>query len=203
MEIVHVESSVDYASNCYLMVADGEAVLVDPSAPVASVQRELRQHGAELKAILLTHGHFDHMLCMQEARTVFHVPVMIHEADSTFVNDGRKNAYTLFFGKEGAYGFVDQTFSDGASFHIGKEEIQTIHTPGHTSGSCCFLTGRTLLSGDTLFSMGYGRTDLYSGNDAEMAASLGLLACMDREIILFPGHGPSATLGDALQILGM
>ena len=180
MEIVHVESSVDYASNCYLMVADGEAVLVDPSAPVASVQRELRQHGAELKAILLTHG-----------------------ADSTFVNDGRKNAYTLFFGKEGAYGFVDQTFSDGASFHIGKEEIQTIHTPGHTSGSCCFLTGRNLLSGDTLFSMGYGRTDLYSGNDAEMAASLGLLACMDREIILFPGHGPSATLGDALQILGM
>ena len=203
MEIELIGSVEDYASNCYVLVSEGEALLVDPSAPARAVQNALQTHKADLKAILLTHGHFDHMLCLQEARTAFRAPVLIHEADQSFVNDGMKNAYTLFFGREGAYGFVDETFSEGTVFRIGKEEIRTIHTPGHTAGSCCFQSGKDLISGDTLFAMGYGRTDLYSGNDEEMAASLRRLATLDRETRLFPGHGPAATLGEALRCLGM
>ena len=195
-----------FGANCYLLLArDGAAAVVDPSPDADTVLDALRGEGADLSRILLTHGHFDHILSLDTLRDRTGVRAGIHESDLDLPSDARKNAFEAFFRQRRVWRTPEETFLDGDCIAVGSETVTVLHTPGHTAGSVCFLIndGRDLLTGDTLFAESYGRTDLYGGSLSDLRASLGRLATLPSDTVIYPGHGESARLGDALAAIGI
>ena len=188
-----------FGSNCYLVSSGRHAMIVDPSVSLAAVGEALQRRGAVPEGILLTHGHFDHMLSMDELRDAYpDIQVYLHTADADFPGSAVKNAHRLFFGLPRTWRPADHLLIDGEWVLIGEEKLQVIHTPGHTPGSVCFHGEGFLLSGDTLFAHGIGRCDLPGGNRAALSASLERLRQLPPSLTLYPGHGDTALLGDAL-----
>lgn len=191
-----------WGSNCFLLISGTHAAIVDPSANAERILEAVKAEGAQLESILLTHGHFDHTVSMDTLREKTGIPAMIHEKDAELPSDSRKNGFYTFFQMERAHRSPDRTFADGDVLMLGDEEIRVIHTPGHTEGSVCFLCNREfLLTGDTLFDGDVGRTDLYGGDDRKLYASLQRLRTLDKGLTIYPGHGASATLGRALDLV--
>lgn len=188
-----------FASNSYLLVSGGTALVVDPSVSAEAILRTAKEQGAEIQGILLTHGHFDHILSLDVLREKLSIPAAIHGHDAVMLTDGRKNAFYDFFGKERVFGAAERLLSDNETISLGDETITVLHTPGHTGGSLCYLVGNDLITGDTLFSNTYGRCDLWSGSDEEMRNSLLRLRTLSPELTIYPGHGATARLGDALD----
>ncbi len=189
-------------ANCYLIVHGDQALVVDPCVTVSAIETAAREQGATLCGILLTHGHFDHVLSLDTLRDATRLPAYIHARDNELLADGQKNAFALFFGRDKAYRPAEQTVEDGDTIPLGDSVITVIHTPGHTAGSLCYLAGDALLTGDTLFADSYGRYDLYSGHGPTLRTSLSRLAAMDRALTIYPGHGESAMLGTACDTVG-
>ncbi len=188
------------ASNCYLLTVGSDAAVVDPSAPVADILSALRESGATLSAILLTHGHFDHLFSLKALRKATDAPVLIHANDADLPDDPEKNMFKRMFGMPRKFGAPDRVLQSGEEVLLGNEPIRVIHTPGHTAGSVCFLcNGEFLLTGDTLFADSCGRTDLYSGDEEAMFASLHRLRALPSDLCIYPGHGDPALLGQALD----
>ncbi len=191
-----------WGSNCFLLINGTHAAIVDPSACAERILDEVKTEGAQLEAILLTHGHFDHTVSMDTLREKTGIPAMIHEKDAELPSDSRKNGFYTFFQMERAHRAPDRTFADGDVLMLGDEEIRVIHTPGHTEGSVCFLCNRELLlTGDTLFDGNVGRTDLYGGDEVKLYASLKRLRGLDKDLTIYPGHGAPSTLGLALDLV--
>ncbi len=194
-----------FAANTYLLICNGKALVVDPAVSVDAIERLLGNENAELCGILLTHGHFDHTISVDTLRNRFDIPLMVHKEDVVMLTDGKINGFFDFYGKECVHRPADKTFVGADEISLGNEKIKIVSTPGHSRGSSCFLCtdeeGKNfLITGDTLFSNSIGRCDLYGGNEAEMNASLKLLASFDGDMDIFPGHGPSCKLSSALEI---
>lgn len=190
-----------YASACYLVTEGDAAVLIDCSAPADTVLAALHRQKARLSAILLTHGHFDHLLTLSEVISATGAPVYIHEADAEMPGDGEKNAFATFFGFDRAYPTADHTFRAGDELIFGALKLQVMHTPGHTRGSSVFLAEGKAFTGDTLFAAGYGRCDLYGGDFLTLRRSLDKLFRLPADTVIYPGHGAPATIGDAFHYL--
>ena len=188
-----------FASNCYLIVEDGHALVVDPAVSLAAILQALGEESASCEGIVLTHGHFDHILSMDELRKKENVKVYIHQNDAELLTDGRKNAFYEFFRRERVFGAADILLSDGDTIALGNEEIKVIHTPGHTEGSVCYLAGDFIITGDTLFAGTIGRCDLYGGDDTKIRESLTKLRSLPKDLTIYPGHGASSPLGYALD----
>ena len=188
-----------FASNSYLLVSNGAALVVDPSVSAEAILRTAKEQNAEIQGILLTHGHFDHILSLDVLREKLSIPAAIHEHDAVMLTDGKKNAFYDFFGKERVFGAAEQLLSEGDTIPLGDEKITVLHTPGHTGGSVCYLAGNALITGDTLFANTYGRCDLWSGDEQEMHRSLLRLRSLSPDLTIYPGHGDTARLGDALD----
>ncbi len=193
-----------FASNCYLVVEGDRSLVVDPSVSLRAVQSALADEGATCVGILLTHGHFDHMLSLDELRSAYpNAPVYIHRDDAELLSDGDKNAHALFFGQDRTWEAADHPLTDSEIILLGDARVRVLHTPGHTRGSVCYLCGGDLITGDTLFSSGYGRYDLYGGDYGALCRSLRSLTDLAPTLRIHPGHGPSSLLGDALSTLGL
>ena len=198
MHVVRVEAQ-SMGANTYLVVSGTHALVVDPAVSVTAIASAAGSVGASINGILLTHGHFDHVLSLDTLRKAFPVPTMIHKNDAPMLTDGKKNAFYTFYGQERVFGAADVTFEDGEEIPLGKETLHVLHTPGHTAGSCCFLCGNDLVTGDTLFADTIGRCDLYSSNVTQMRASLSRLQTLDQNLRIHPGHGMGERLGAALS----
>ncbi len=203
---MHRISPGSFGSNCYLLVSGTHALIVDPSANADRILEAVANLGAKPERILLTHGHFDHMLSMDELHEKTGIPVFLHEADTELLSDARKNAYFYFFHQEHTYRRPDFSLRDGDIIPLGDEQIRVLSTPGHTEGSVCFLCGAAdtpeasfLLTGDTLFADCYGRCDLFGGSLQKMRESLQRLSRLPAAMRIYPGHGESSNLGTALQ----
>lgn len=190
-------------SNCYILIEDGEALVVDPGVQSEQIITLIEEHKAKLKVILLTHCHFDHMIGLERLRALNpEAQVMVHADDAELMSDGHKNAFYVFFEKDHDFGKPDKLLIEGDSISIGGAHIRTIHTPGHTKGSSCFSCGNILFTGDTLFAEGYGRCDLYSGNAQRLNSSLTKLmhlSAKNPKIVIYPGHGERTALVTALN----
>ena len=191
-------------SNTYLLFDNlSNAAVIDPGAPGNEILKAIKSENANLKLILLTHGHFDHMLGLERLRAEFpEAQVLIHADDAEMMSDGHKNAFFDIFKKERSFGSPDKLLIQGDVIEFGNEKITVIHTPGHTNGSVCYKLGRVMFTGDTVMADTYGRCDLYSGDTHKMNFTLNRLYTMsakESQITIYPGHGQSATLLDAMR----
>ena len=199
MRVVPI-ASPSFGSNTYLVTSGTHALVVDPSVSVGAICAAADEEGVVIDGVLLTHGHYDHMLSMDALCKELHIPSMIHQEDAEMLTDGKKNAFYHLFGQERTFRPADRLLSDGETIELGDERIRVIHTPGHSRGSSCFLCGDDrLITGDTIFAEGFGRYDLYGGDVATLKRSLSLLRSMNPRLRIYPGHGPRAFLGDALD----
>ena len=171
-----------YQTNTYLLANDTEAVVIDPGYEADTILDALA--GRSLKAILLTHGHFDHVGAVKELVAETGCDVYIHAAEATM--PPMVTAGPLYF---------TNTYDEGDTVSpIEGLELTVLHTPGHTPGSVCLLMGREMFSGDTLFACSFGRTDLPGGDPRKMMESLRRLASLQGNFFIHPGHGGSTTL---------
>ena len=198
MKIVPI-APYSFGANTYAIISDGHAIIIDPSVTVGAITSAVADEGAVIDAVVLTHGHFDHIVSIDTMRDALGVKVYIHENDAEMLTDGSKNAFLTFFGRDRAYRPADKTLKDGDLLTLGGSEIKVIHTPGHSKGSICLLGDEFIVTGDTLFADTVGRSDLWGGNEAELAASLQKLRLLDRSIMIYAGHGAPERLGIALD----
>ena len=189
MKVIKVEP-LGFASNSYILTADSKtAVVIDPYE--RRVIELLKQQSLECKYVLLTHGHFDHVgMCGKLFEIGAHICCDEREKDYIFSLENRE----LLGGVHIPEFKISRTFRDGEKFNLCGIEFTAIHTPGHTSGSMCYLVEDCLFSGDTLFKCGVGRTDLPTGNCTELIASIKKLFALDGDFKVYTGHGEDTTL---------
>ena len=147
----------------------------------------------DIRLILLTHCHFDHVYSAEELRKLTGAKILVHKDDAKGLLDADINLSYIAGGEEISFS-ADETLFDGEKITLGNTEIEVLHTPGHTKGSVCFLADNVLFSGDTLFSGSVGRTDFPSGSFSDMMRSMQRLKKLDGMLTVYPGHGSSTSL---------
>lgn len=185
-------------TNCYLVKNEDvkQAVLIDPADDAYMIQNMITMSGCELKAVLLTHGHFDHMTAAKAVCVKNHVNLYANEAEREMLADPQMNLSINY--QEGVSIEADCWLKDGEQLHIAGMDISVIHTPGHTSGGTCyyFKEAGFLFSGDTLFMASVGRTDFPTGSMSQIVRSVKeKLMILTDDTKVFPGHGESTSIG--------
>ena len=184
------------ASNCYIVGSEStkEGMIIDPADEAEKILHSVEELGLEIKLIVLTHGHPDHVGALKEVKEATDAEVVIHTDDA---ESFQQQSLSLFFGFDyQALSPPDRLLKGGDSIDIGDLHFLVIHTPGHTPGGICLLGHGVLVSGDTLFNYGIGRYDLPGGNYNQLMDSLQTkLMVLPDETIVYPGHGPDTTIG--------
>lgn len=181
-------------ANCYIVQAgDGTAAVVDPGDEAARLLQHLQSAGLRVTAVWLTHGHFDHIGAADALRAAFSCPIVALAAEAALLADPQKNLSSAF-SKAPLSLTADTLLADGDTFAFGGETVGVLHTPGHTSGSCCYKLGKWLFTGDTLFDGSIGRTDFPTGDPTALSLSLERLAAIPDDLCVLPGHGAATTL---------
>ncbi len=190
MRKIHMLTLGDYQTNCYILHEESarSCCVIDPGYTPEIVEDKLRELGLTLEAILLTHGHFDHVGGVRQLAADTGCAVYLCTADLAM--PARLTGGPLYYTK--AYG-------EGDRLHLAGLDIDVIQTPGHTPGSVCLLVEDVLFAGDTLFAGSCGRYDLAGADGAAMKRSLARLAALETDYWVLPGHGESTTLAREKQ----
>ena len=190
-----------WLSNCYLVSEGSDAVIIDPSSPAEEITDILARAELTLRGILLTHGHFDHILSLDTMRDATGAPAYLHCGDADFPADASKSCYLCFLGQDIRHRGAEVLLEGDEVLTFGALTFRVLHTPGHTGGCVCYRCGDALFTGDTLFAEGYGRTDLPGGSWSTLRKSLAMLAGMQGEgLTIYPGHGPACPLAEAATL---
>lgn len=180
--------------NSYVVSCGEESYIVDPGGfDMTESLNYIKESGLNLKGILLTHGHYDHIIGIPEILEYKNVPVYISERDYDFLFD---SSLSLSIWLD-----LDFKLSEDAEVIKLRENdeifgLKIIETPGHTHGGICYYNeeDKILISGDTIFKMNYGRTDLPTGNMGDMKKSISKLMELPGDVIVYPGHGGETTI---------
>ena len=189
-------------SNTYILWENESkfAAVIDPGNKASDIQKIIEDRSLDLKYIVLTHAHYDHIYYLDALKNLYPNSITIsHSLEVDSFDNPVKNG-SLLFGKLKKFQKPEATVEDAYIIEFLNEEVEVIHTPGHTKGGITLRAGKFLFTGDTLFYGSYGRTDLGDGDDGELAASLTRLLSMDEDLIVLPGHGDSSTIGNERRI---
>lgn len=182
-----------YQTNCYILWAEDAktCAVIDPGYEAQTILSRLAQLGLTLEAILLTHGHFDHVGAVKELVNTTGCQVWIREADYT----KHRNPMNDYLYPTHDADFCEFSFcEEGEEISVGGLVFHVIETPGHTWGSVCYICEDAMFCGDTLFAGGCGRIDLPGSDLASMRSSLQRLREIPENYRVFPGHGDGSTL---------
>lgn len=175
--------------NTYVAVSEGEAMIIDPGQKNPALFDFIDAHPFQYRYIILTHGHFDHMVeTAGVKRRLPEAQVMIHTADAAALLDDSVSLFDQFSPVPAEHLEADVLLSGGERFPLGAETVQIIHTPGHTKGGISILCGELLFTGDTLFCRSVGRTDFPGGSFAELETSVRALFQLPGDYRVLPGH---------------
>lgn len=186
------------STNCYLVINEDtkQAVVIDPAACPSYLMSHIKSEGLKIEAILLTHGHFDHIMGIDGFLSEFDVPVYVHEEDADAMEDpvlNQSSTYTsgYTFGKA-------RYLRDRQTLELAGYTFQVIHTPGHTKGGCCYYVAseNVLFSGDTLFQNSVGRTDFVNSSTSDLVHSIReKLFLLPDDTMVYPGHMGETKIG--------
>ena len=182
---IHTLPLGDYQTNCYILHQEGnrDCVIIDPGYEPEIILSYLSEKGLTIQAILLTHGHFDHVGAVRELAAQTDCQVYLNPKELAM--PPMLTAGPLYY---------TNSYGEGDQLDIAGISLQVLETPGHTPGSVCLITENNLFSGDTLFCGSCGRTDLPCGDHRAMTESLKRLAALREDYTVFPGHGSNTTL---------
>lgn len=186
------------ATNCYLIInkETKEALLIDPADNALGISNVIEENVCTLKAILLTHGHFDHIMALNELKKRYNVPVYAHEEEEDVLKQSSLNM-------SGMIGQIYTTqadiyVKDGEHLKLAGLDIIVLHTPGHTKGGVCYYLPeeKVLMSGDTLFHCSIGRTDFPTGSMSQLVRSVKeQLFVLPDDVQVYPGHDSVTSIG--------
>ncbi len=183
-------------TNCYIVYNEGsgEAVVIDPADEAEKILETLE--GKQVRAVLLTHGHFDHTGALH---AFVGIPVCMHPADDVMLLDAVWSVGAQMGDTEprpAATRFVQE----GDRLHLAGLDISVLHTPGHTLGSVCYAIGDVLFTGDTMFRRSFGRTDFPGGDAMSLRRSLRRLLRLEKNYLVCPGHGETTTIFEEREV---
>lgn len=186
-------------TNCYFLSnkETKEMILVDPADSPGRIEDFAKKQGYRPVGILLTHGHFDHILGVEKLRADWQVPVYADEAEEEVLGDCRRNL-SVNLGGRPFETKADIYLKDGEEFTLAGFSIRMLHTPGHTAGGCCYYLEdeKLLISGDTLFEGSCGRTDFPGGSMSTLVRSIQeKLFTLPEDVLVYPGHGEPTDIG--------
>lgn len=188
-------------ANCYIVVDEKskDAAVIDPGGSENRLIKKLNELAVRSSdLILLTHGHYDHLLGAYALKQTSGAKIAIHKNDAGCLEDDKESLAFHIGNNVQEYVSPDIIFEDGMRFIVGETLLTVMHTPGHSRGSVCFICEKhkTIFSGDTLFKHNVGRTDLPGGSMAELMTSMNKLSSLEGNYLIYPGHGPSTTLDE-------
>ncbi len=183
-----------FASNCYIVGSESgkEGMIIDPGASTKQILSDVEELGLNIRLIVLTHGHMDHIGAVKGVKEATGADMAIHADDVRFLRRlSLSTVYNLSFPSS-----PDRLLGDGDSIDIGDLHFTVLHTPGHSPGGICLLGHGVLFSGDTLFNYGIGRTDFPGGSHNQLMNSISTrLMALPDDTVVYPGHGPDTTIG--------
>lgn len=190
----------DLVSNTYIIADDDlKCVIVDPGKGNDKLIEFINKHGLKPTAILLTHGHIDHIRGVDRLVKMYSIEIYIHYLDEEMLKDDELNLST-HLGEPLIIKSNIKTVTDNEELNLFKEKIIVIHTPFHTKGSVCYYLPekKALFTGDTLFRQSIGRDDLPNNERHKRAESLNKIKKLPKDVTIYPGHGPNTTLESEL-----
>lgn len=186
--------NVAYQTNCYIVFNEDtkEGFVVDCiHAPF--VLEEAKKQGIKIKALLITHGHYDHIMGAADLKEATGAKIYMHKSDIEKIDDPRKN-FCPYLKNVVKHFDVDVCIVGGERLEIAGVRADVIHTPGHSDGSVCYVVGDAIFCGDLLFKDSYGRYDNYDGSYAKLKDSAERIFALEGDYRLLPGHGDESTL---------
>jgi glyoxylase-like metal-dependent hydrolase (beta-lactamase superfamily II) len=188
-------------TNCYIVACSEtkEAIIIDPGFESVSeaekVFKFIEEKALKPKFVVNTHGHPDHICGNGLVKGKFQTPILIHEKDA-FMLGRLGRVIAKFAGFENSSPSADALLKDGDIISFGKINLKVMHTPGHSPGSISLVGKKEVFTGDTLFAGSIGRTDIPRGSVLDIKESLRKLACLPDDFKVYPGHGPTTTIGE-------
>lgn len=186
------------STNCYIIYNEftKEALIIDPPDQAPALKAKIEELDVTPVAILLTHGHFDHIMAAGDLSAAFGIPVLVGEEEKALLEDYNLNGSRMV--RKNFTLSADRFLKDEEELKLGGMTIKVIHTPGHTAGGVCyyFEEDKVLISGDTLFFESIGRTDLPTGDQYTLLESIRhKLMALTEDVVVYPGHGNKTTIG--------